>query len=53
MVSDAMAGKILLKTILSLLSNEEKQKELRENISAMGRPNAAADIAKKVIELVA
>ncbi|MAJ50784.1 MAG: undecaprenyldiphospho-muramoylpentapeptide beta-N-acetylglucosaminyltransferase [Flammeovirgaceae bacterium] len=53
MVSDAMAGKTLIKTVLSLLSDEEKQKELRENISVMGRPNAATDIAKKVIELAA
>ena len=29
------------------------QQELSKNISAMGRPHAAVDIAKKVIELVA
>ncbi len=32
---------------------EEQQKELGKNIAAMGRPNAATDIAKKVIELAA
>jgi len=44
---------MLIKTALSLLSDEEQQKELGKNISAMGRPNAAIDIAKKVIELAA
>ena len=53
MVPDALAGTMLVKTALSLLSDEEQQKELGKNISAMGRPNAARDIAKKVIELAA
>ena len=53
MVSDAMARKMLLKTALSLLLDEKQQKGLSENIAAMGRPNAAIDIAKKIIELAA
>ena len=53
MVPDALADKTLVKTALSLLSDEEQQQELSKNISAMGRPHAAVDIAKKVIELVA
>ena len=53
MVPDALAGTMLVKTALSLLSDEEQQKELGKNISAMGRPNAARDIAEKVIELAA
>ena len=53
MVSDLMARKMLVKTALSLLLDEKKQKVLSENIAAMGRPNAAVDIAKKIIELAA
>jgi len=53
MVTDALAVTTLVKTALSLLSDEEQQKELGKNIAAMGRPNAATDIAKKVIELAA
>ena len=53
MVSDSMARKMLVKTALSLLLDKKRQKALSENIAAMGRPNAALDIAKKIIELAA
>ena len=53
MVADSMARKILVKTALSLLLDERQQNTLSENIAAMGRPNAAVDIAKKIIELAA
>jgi UDP-N-acetylglucosamine--N-acetylmuramyl-(pentapeptide) pyrophosphoryl-undecaprenol N-acetylglucosamine transferase len=52
LVKDKEANDTLVNTIVALVNNEEQQKELRKNISAMAKPNAAIDIAKAVLKLI-
>lgn len=52
LVKDVDAPNILVKTVLSLLDNEEEMVELANNISALGKPNAATDIKNEVLKLV-
>lgn len=52
LVKDVDAKKEMLKTAIELLENIEEQKKLSENISKLGRPNAAEEIAKVVLELI-
>jgi hypothetical protein len=52
LVKDKEANDTLVNTIIALVNNEEQQKELRKNISAMAKPNAAIDIAKAVLKLI-
>ncbi|OHX68054.1 undecaprenyldiphospho-muramoylpentapeptide beta-N-acetylglucosaminyltransferase [Flammeovirga pacifica] len=51
LVKDVDARTILIDEILSLINNKEKQTSLSESILNLGKPNAANDIAQKVIEV--
>lgn len=51
MVDDIDAPKELVPMAFELLQNEERQAELSENISKMALPNAARDIAERVLML--
>lgn len=51
LVKDIDARTTLVDTLLDLLANEEKQKELRTNIATLSKPNAAETIAREVISL--
>jgi UDP-N-acetylglucosamine--N-acetylmuramyl-(pentapeptide) pyrophosphoryl-undecaprenol N-acetylglucosamine transferase len=51
MVTDMDAPKRLADEALSLIANEDKQKELGQNISKMALPNADKMIAQRVLEL--
>ncbi|GAB2783002.1 undecaprenyldiphospho-muramoylpentapeptide beta-N-acetylglucosaminyltransferase [Rhabdobacter roseus] len=52
LVSDAHAGQELVESALKLMEDPAKKAELRENIQALGRPEAAHDIAQEVLKLV-
>jgi UDP-N-acetylglucosamine:LPS N-acetylglucosamine transferase len=41
----------MLKTAIELLGNKSKREMLSKNIKAMGKTNAANDIAEEVIKL--
>lgn len=51
MISDMQAPKELIPLVLSLTNDEAKQGKLARNIKELALPNAARDIAKKVIGL--
>lgn len=53
MVKDSEASEELIKTVLSLVSNEAQLKELKENIKELGRPKAALDIVEQMKEVLA
>ncbi len=48
LVKDIEASEKMLQTALDILNNAEKQQVLRQNILALGKPNAARDIADVV-----
>lgn len=52
LVKDVDAPDILVETVLSLLGNSEEMIELSNQISALGKPNAAIDIKNEVMKLV-
>ncbi|MFN6945252.1 MAG: undecaprenyldiphospho-muramoylpentapeptide beta-N-acetylglucosaminyltransferase [Cytophagaceae bacterium] len=52
LVRDVEAKELLVDTTLDLLAKENEQKKLKENIAAMGKPEAAADIAKEVEKII-
>jgi UDP-N-acetylglucosamine--N-acetylmuramyl-(pentapeptide) pyrophosphoryl-undecaprenol N-acetylglucosamine transferase len=52
LVKDVDSPNILVKTVLSLLGNKEEMTELSNQISALGKPNAAIDIKNEVMKLV-
>lgn len=51
MVSDADAPEKLIEVAIELLKNKIKQEELSKNIAALGKPYAAAEIAREVLAL--
>jgi UDP-N-acetylglucosamine--N-acetylmuramyl-(pentapeptide) pyrophosphoryl-undecaprenol N-acetylglucosamine transferase len=51
MVRDDEAQEKLLPTVLSLLQDKARIKELEKNIAALAKPNAADDIAKIIGEI--
>ena len=51
LVKDEDAASLLVDQALELLQNTEKQKEMRNAIQKLAKPNAAMDIAMQVIEL--
>lgn len=51
MISDALAPQTLIEQMMSVIENKSQQTELAENIRKLALPNAASDIAKKVIDL--
>jgi UDP-N-acetylglucosamine--N-acetylmuramyl-(pentapeptide) pyrophosphoryl-undecaprenol N-acetylglucosamine transferase len=52
LVKDVDARNNMLQTAIQLLDNQAKCNDLRQNIKAMGKPNAAEDIAHEVLALV-
>ena len=52
LVKDVDAPNILVQTVLSLLGNKEEMIELSNQISVLGKPNAAIDIKNEVMKLV-
>jgi len=52
LVKDVDAPNILVETVLSLLGNKEEMVLLANNISALGKPNAATDIKNEVMKLI-
>ncbi|MFT6337445.1 MAG: UDP-N-acetylglucosamine--N-acetylmuramyl-(pentapeptide) pyrophosphoryl-undecaprenol N-acetylglucosamine transferase [Halioglobus sp.] len=52
MVLDADGKEKLVKTMLELIDNDEERKQLENNISYFGKPNAAEEIAKIVKSLI-
>jgi UDP-N-acetylglucosamine--N-acetylmuramyl-(pentapeptide) pyrophosphoryl-undecaprenol N-acetylglucosamine transferase len=53
MIKDKEAVEKLVPTALQLLQNEQEQQKLKENIAKLARPDAAEDIAKEVLNLIA
>lgn len=51
MVLDKEASEKMVKMVIALLQDEEKQKDLRENIGQLARPDAAETIAREVLDL--
>ena len=47
-----LTGEILLKQIESLLADESKLQKMKDAAKALGRPEAAEDIARKVLALL-
>jgi len=52
MVPDNQAMDKMIEQALFLLDDEKRRIELAENIKSLGRPNAAKDIVKEVIEAI-
>jgi len=52
MVTDDEGKEKLVKTMLELIADEKRCAELRGNIEAFGRPDAAMEIAKEVIGMI-
>lgn len=52
LVKDEVAEKQLVQEVLTLLEDQEKQKELSKNIKQMSRPNATEDIVNELIKIV-
>jgi UDP-N-acetylglucosamine--N-acetylmuramyl-(pentapeptide) pyrophosphoryl-undecaprenol N-acetylglucosamine transferase len=50
-IADVAAHNTLLSTIIELINNRETASKLGKNISALALPNAAGDIAKKILTL--
>ena len=51
-VQDAEAQSQLYGTALALLADTVKQRELGQNIRALGRPDAAAAIVNEILKLI-
>lgn len=52
MIKDGEATTTLVPTIIELVHDEEKMKEMSKNIAALAKPYAASEIADKVLELI-
>lgn len=52
LVTDAYASRDLIETAIRLLEDPGKQKELKNNIAKLARPEAATEIAQEVIKLI-
>lgn len=52
LVTDAYANRDLIETAIRLLEDPGKQKELKNNIAKLARPDAATEIAHEVIKLI-
>lgn len=52
-IQKELSADLLCRTVLSLLSDEEKLAQMRSAMKSMGRPNATADIAQQLMELSA
>ncbi|NLR90085.1 MULTISPECIES: undecaprenyldiphospho-muramoylpentapeptide beta-N-acetylglucosaminyltransferase [Flammeovirga] len=51
LVKDVDARSQLIDELITLVEDEDLQKSLSENITKLGKPNAANDIASKVLEI--
>jgi UDP-N-acetylglucosamine:LPS N-acetylglucosamine transferase len=52
MLKDDLLGKDLSRTIDNLIFDQTRMKELSRNISQLGKPDAAAEIASEAIRLM-
>ncbi len=52
LVTDSYAPQDLIETAIRLLEDPSKQKELKNNIAKLARPDAATEIASEVIKLI-
>jgi UDP-N-acetylglucosamine--N-acetylmuramyl-(pentapeptide) pyrophosphoryl-undecaprenol N-acetylglucosamine transferase len=52
LIKDDQAERVLVPAVLKLLQNKEKQEIYSENITKLGKPNAAKEIASEVLKLV-
>ncbi len=52
MVKDINVNQEMLQSALQLLDNQVEKNKLSENIKAMGKPNAAEDIANEVLRII-
>ena len=52
LIKDDVAKQQLSDKVVSLILDKERLAQLSDNIERLGRPDAATDIAKKVIELI-
>lgn len=52
MVKDVDAKNDLIKKVIELISNNQLQEELKNNISKMAMPDAASQIAKEILNLI-
>jgi UDP-N-acetylglucosamine--N-acetylmuramyl-(pentapeptide) pyrophosphoryl-undecaprenol N-acetylglucosamine transferase len=52
MVADSDAPAQLIPTVLELLQNDNRKKELERNIAALAKPNAANEIVDEIMKLV-
>jgi UDP-N-acetylglucosamine--N-acetylmuramyl-(pentapeptide) pyrophosphoryl-undecaprenol N-acetylglucosamine transferase len=52
LVKDVDAPNILVQSVLTLLGNKKEMIELSNQISVLGKPNAAIDIKNEVMKLV-
>ncbi len=52
LVADSHASKELIETAIRLMEDPQKQKELKTNIAALARPDAARQIALEVVQLI-
>ena len=53
LVKDSDAVVRVVEEVVLLINNETKQAELSKNISAMAHPDAAKDIAREVLKMIA
>ncbi len=51
LIKDNEANERLIPTLIYVLNDENQQEKLKNNIKSFARPNAAKDIAKRVMEL--
>jgi UDP-N-acetylglucosamine--N-acetylmuramyl-(pentapeptide) pyrophosphoryl-undecaprenol N-acetylglucosamine transferase len=52
MIKDEQAERVLIPAALKLLQNKEKQEIYCENITKLGKPDAAKEIAAEVLKLI-
>ncbi|MBW3546395.1 MAG: UDP-N-acetylglucosamine--N-acetylmuramyl-(pentapeptide) pyrophosphoryl-undecaprenol N-acetylglucosamine transferase, partial [Bacteroidetes bacterium] len=53
LVRDAQAHELLVPEVLALLADEARQGKLSEEIARLGKPDAAENIAREIISLIA
>jgi UDP-N-acetylglucosamine--N-acetylmuramyl-(pentapeptide) pyrophosphoryl-undecaprenol N-acetylglucosamine transferase len=52
LVSDAVAGQVLVDTVLSLLNDESKTNQLKNNIKQLAKPHATKEIVDEIMKLI-
>jgi UDP-N-acetylglucosamine--N-acetylmuramyl-(pentapeptide) pyrophosphoryl-undecaprenol N-acetylglucosamine transferase len=52
LITDSEARKLLVEEVLKLIADENRAKELSENIALLGKPNATNDIVTEIEKLI-